>query len=317
MRLPMDSRTVLVLGGVIALVVLASGLGVVLSRTVRGETARATVRGWNARVRAWWVMCALFVGALFAGAGGSAVLFALVSFLALREYITVAPTRRGDHRALFWAFFVILPLHYYVLHVQWYGLFCVFVPVYAFLFIPIRALVADDHERFVERMATIQWGLMVCVYFVSHAPALLLLELPRYPETAAALLLFLVVTVQVAEAAQFLCDRCIGGPKILPKTSPEATYTGFLAGLAAASAVALALRAATPFSWPEALGVSAAMAAMGFFGHVTMSAVQLARGVRSYQSMMERIAPLCFAAPVFFHYVSYFHSGPGVHPRLF
>ena len=133
----------------------------------------------NARINAWWLMVAVFGGALLVGRIASVVLFALMSFLALREFVTLTPTRRGDHRSLFWAFFVILPVHYWLLAVQWYGLLVIFIPVYAFLFIPIRSALAGDSECFLERTAKIQWGLMVCVYFVSHAPALTIARHPR------------------------------------------------------------------------------------------------------------------------------------------
>src|SRR5207253_10970275 len=132
----------------------------------RGEESTGTIQNLNARIKAWWMMVAVFALAMLSGGLGSVILFGLTSFLALREFITLTPTKSGDHRTLFWAFFVITPLHYYTLWTGWYQLVVIFIPVYAFLFIPIRSAMAGDSEHFLERTSKVQWGLMVCVYFV-------------------------------------------------------------------------------------------------------------------------------------------------------
>ena len=165
--------------GVLGLLAVASVTGAILGRTVRSESGRATIANANARIKAWWVMAAVVAAALLFGSVTATVLFGLLSLLALREFITITPTRRGDHATLFWSFFVVTPLQYVLIGIGWYGLFSILIPVYAFLFVPIRSALAGDTERFLERTAKIQWGLMVCVYCVSHAPALLMLEHPR------------------------------------------------------------------------------------------------------------------------------------------
>jgi hypothetical protein len=99
---------------------------------------------------------------------GSLVLFGLMSFLALREYVTLLPTRRADHRTLFWAFFIFTPLQYFLIAIQWYGMFAILIPVFAFLFVPARLAVAGDTESFLQRASMIQWGLMICVYCLSY-----------------------------------------------------------------------------------------------------------------------------------------------------
>src|ERR1700744_4640802 len=168
------------MGGVLAILAISSIVGWLLGRRALDEKSRVTVQNLNARIRAWWAMVVIFGLALATGKIGSVILFALTSFLALREFITLTPTRPGDHRTLFWVFFVILPLQYYLVGIEWYGLFSILIPVYAFLFIPIRSAMAGDCENFLERTAKIQWGLMVCVYCVSHIPALLILKIPGY-----------------------------------------------------------------------------------------------------------------------------------------
>src|SRR5882757_1379222 len=180
MTLQLDKQTYALVGGVVALLVTASLAGWMMTFYVTNDKARGTIQNLNARVKAWWMMVAIFGLALATGGIGSVVLFGLTSFLALREFITLTPTSRGDHRTLFWAFFAILPLQYYLIAIKWYGLFAIMIPVYAFLFIPLRSALAGDCERFLERTAKIQWGLMICVYCVSYVPALLSLNIPGY-----------------------------------------------------------------------------------------------------------------------------------------
>src|SRR5207247_6889624 len=102
---------------------------------------------------------------------------------------------------------VVTPLQYVILARQWYGMFAIFIPVYAFLFLPLRSAVAGDCERFLERTAKIQWGLMVCVYCVSHAPALLLLDIPGYAGQNAKLLFYFVLVVELSAVLPYGRDK--------------------------------------------------------------------------------------------------------------
>src|SRR5439155_11117617 len=143
-KLKLDPQTVCLVGGVIGFLALATGIGWWLAARTSNEAAQATIKNLNARIRAWWVMVFVFGLALLTGGIGSVILFGLTSFLALREFITLTPTKLSDHRSLFWAFFIITPLQYYLVAARWYGLFVVLIPVYAFLFIPIRSVIGGD-----------------------------------------------------------------------------------------------------------------------------------------------------------------------------
>ena len=306
-----DRQTLWLFGGI---------LGVLLVATVVGQLLKlrrpnAVIDNLNARIRAWWVMSAVFALSLLTGGIGSVILFALLSFFALREFITLTPTRPADHGALFWVFFVITPLQYWLVAIQWYGLFAVLIPVYAFLFIPSRIAVSGDPERFLERSAKIQWGLMVCVYCVSHAPALLMLRIPSFEGKNARLLLFLVVVVQMSDVLQYVWGKLLGRHKIAPVISPSKTWEGFLGGAATATLLGAALWWATPFSRAQAAAMAFIITIMGFLGGLTMSAIKRDSGVKDYGSMIEghggvldRIDSLCFAGPIFFHLTRYFFT---------
>jgi phosphatidate cytidylyltransferase len=293
---------------VLAILVLSSAIGYALSLKVQSESALATVRNLNARIRAWWIMVMIFGLALATGGAGSIILFCLTSFLALREFITLTPTRRGDHRSLFWVFFVITPLQYWLLWINWYGLFIILIPVYGFLFIPARNAIAGDCERFLERTAKIQWALMICVYCVSHAPALLMLKIPGYERQNGKLLFFFVLVVQISDVLQYVWGKSLGKRKIAPQVSPNKTWAGFLGGISSATLIGTLLCWATPFSPWQAAGMSFVICLMGFAGGLTMSAIKRDRGVKDFGNMIEghggvldRIDSICFAAPVFFH----------------
>ena len=180
----LNRELVWLFGGILALLVASSIIGRVLRRRARSDSGRATVDNLVARIKAWWFMCGIFAITLAVGRAGSLVLFGLLSFLALREFITLTRTHRADHRTLFWAFFVFTPLQYWLVGVQWYGMFALLIPVYAFLFVAARVAAAGDTQRFLERAAEIHFGLMLCVFCVSHAPALLMLDDSRATKAA-------------------------------------------------------------------------------------------------------------------------------------
>jgi phosphatidate cytidylyltransferase len=309
-----DPALVRLVGGILALLVVASAVGAVLARKARSEAARATVANLNARIRAWWLMVGVFTIAVWTGGIGSIVLFALMSVLALREFVTLAPTRREDHRTLLWSFFVVTPLQYLLIAIRWYGLFAIMIPVYAFVLVAVSNVIAGRTDRFLERTATIHWGLMVCVYCVSHAPALLILEIPGYRSNAK-LLVFLVLVVQLSDVLQYVFGKLFGRHPIVPVISPNKTWEGFLGGVITASGIGTALWWATPFTPAEALAMSIAITLAGFAGGLVMSAIKRDRGVKDYGAliaghggMLDRIDSLCFAAPVFFHLTRYFFT---------
>lgn len=301
--------------GILALLVVASIVGFLLEWRVKTPRGRETVANINSRIKAWWVMCAVFAVANLAGMTSTIVLFAFLSFLALREFVTLTPTRRGDHRSLLFTFFFLMPLQYFLVGIKWYGLFSVLLPVYAFLFIPTVNALQGDPKHFLERTAKLQWAAMICIYCLSHAPALLMLEIPGYEGENAKLLLFMVLVVQLSDVLQYVWGKTTGKRAVAPNISPNKTIEGLIGGVASATIIGTLLWWATPFhpfvAWLMALGISLA----GFAGGLTMSAIKRDRGVKDYGTLIEghggildRIDSVCFAAPLFFHVVRFFYS---------
>ncbi len=312
----LDAEMLWLTGGVIVLLLVGSVTGWWLARRPLAEAGRKTVDNLNARMKAWWVMTAVFALAILTGGVGSIVLFAFSSFLALREFLTLTPTRLGDHRSLFWVFFVITPLQYLLLYHEWYGLFSIMIPVYGFLILPIRTAVVGDTERFLERAAKIQWGLMICVYSLSHAPAILtMLRIPNYVGENGKLLYYFVLVCELNDVLQYVFGKLFGKHLISPKVSPNKTWEGLIGGISATVAIGAALCWATPFTPLQSAGLSLAICLMGFGGGLVMSAIKRDRGVKDWGAsiaghggVLDRIDSLCFSAPVFFHLTRYYFT---------
>lgn len=311
-----DPKLTLLFGGVLGLLILSSLIGNILKSRRDTESGRTTIDNLNARIRAWWKMCAIFAVSLMIGRTGSFFLFGLISFLAMREYMTLVPTRRGDHRTLFWSFFVIMPLQYFLLGIAWYGFFAIMIPVFAFIFIPTSIAIAGDTSNFLERVAKIQFGIMVCAYCLSHAPALLILQIPGFQGHDARLLLYLVVVDQMSDVLQYVWGKLLGKHKIAWRVSPNKTWEGFIGGVLSATALGTALWWATPFTPLQSAGMSFTICLLGFAGGLVMSAIKRDIGIKDFGVVIEghggildRIDSLCFAAPIFFHLVRFYFAG--------
>lgn len=297
---------------VAGLLLLSTGIGLAMKRMVTTEPATATVANLNTRIRAWWIMFATFSLSLVIGKIGTVILFGLISFLALREFITLIPTRRSDHLTLLCVFYMMAPLQYLLVGMQWYTLFSVLIPLHAFLLIPILSVISGDSTAFFERIAKIQWGLMICVYCVSHVPALLGLKIPGYEDQNAKLLCFFVIVVQISDVLQYVWGKLFGKRKIAPNISPNKTLEGFIGGVCCATLIGTLLWWATPFSPWQAAGVSFAITLAGFAGGLTMSAIKRDCGVKDFGTIikghggvLDRIDSICFAAPVFYHLIKH------------
>lgn len=305
----------LVLGGVLAILVVATVIGQGIRLRYAPDGSNAVIENLNARILAWWGMVVLMGIAFLAGNGGVILLFAFASFAALREFLTLTTKDRADHMALLSAFFVALPVQYWLIWTDWYGLYSVFIPVYAFLLLPMISALRGGPERFLVRVAETQWGLMVAVFCVSHVPALLMLDIPGHEGRGVLLIVFLVFVVQGSDVLQYVWGKLIGRRKIAPALSPSKTWEGFAGGVATATALGTSLWWITPFTPWQACGMSLLVALLGFGGGLVMSAIKRDRGVKDWGNLIaghggfiDRLDSVIFAAPVFFHIVRYFWS---------
>lgn len=290
---------------------LCSMIGLLLKQRTANQP-HAVIDNLNARINAWWLMLIILFCAILLGRTGLIVLFSIISFFALREFITLLPTRRGDYLALLVAFYLVLPLQYYLIYIDWYGLYSIFIPLYAFLFIPICILKQEDTTCFLERTAKIQWGLMIAVFCISHVPALLNLKVDDFDGDQIWLLLWLILVVQSSDVLQYVCGKLFGKTKLAPRLSPSKTLEGLLGGVLLATLVGVLARGLTPFSLGQAAWIGLLLCLFGFFGGLVMSAIKRDRGVKDWGhliqghgGMLDRVDSICFAAPIYFHILRY------------
>lgn len=310
----LDQQTLWLLVFIGGALVIASIVAFFISRRVTTDAGRKTVENLVDRIKAWWVMCAIFTVALIVGPLGSVLLFAVSSFLALREFRSLfgfkkhAPSFEGALLIACWLG------QYYLIAIKWYGLFSILIPVYAFLLYPIVITMSGTSSPFLERVSKGQWSLMIAVYCISHAPGLLMLDIPGYSGNAK-LLFFLTVVTQGSDVLQYTFGKLFGRRKIAPSISPNKTWEGFIGGTLSASVLGAALYWATPFSpWQAAL-ISLLMTLLGFAGGLTMSAVKRDYGTKDYGSsikghggVMDRLDSIAFAAPIYFHVIRFFFA---------
>ncbi|MDR6184500.1 phosphatidate cytidylyltransferase [Acinetobacter baylyi] len=224
-------------------------------------------------------------------------------------------TRRGDYFPLLIAFYFVIPYQYYLVYINWYGLYSIFIPLYVFLLIPIASLKQEDTTHFLERSAKIQWGLMVSVFCISHVPALLNLKLPEFHGDKIWLSIWLIIVVQTSDVLQYVCGKLFGKHKVAPVLSPSKTVEGLLGGIILATLLGITLKWLTPFNYWQAALIGLIVCIFGFFGGLVMSAIKRDRGVKDWGQliqghggMLDRIDSICFSAPIFFHILRYWWS---------
>lgn len=298
--------------GAAGILIFASLVGSVLRVRLSPDGGNPVIENLNARINAWWVMVILLAISFGVGKTGVILLFGLCSFAALREFLTLTTHTRADHLSLAAAFFVVLPLQYHLILIDWYGLYSVFVPVYVFLLLPVISALRGSPKEFLVRVAETQWALMICVYCVSHVPALLSLQIPGFEGRNVILIAYLIFIVQLSDVMQYVWGKLVGRTKIAPTLSPSKTWEGFVGGALTATAVGTALWWMTPFTPLQAAGMCLILTLMGFFGGLVLSAIKRDRGVKDWGHLIaghggfiDRLDSVIFAAPIFFHITRY------------
>ncbi|WP_431300138.1 phosphatidate cytidylyltransferase [Tabrizicola sp. BL-A-41-H6] len=299
------------LSGVVMILLVASIIGALL-RLRLGDAPNPMIDNLIARTNAWWVMVILLAIAFLAGRTGVILLFALCSFAALREFLTLTTHSREDHWSLVACFFLVLPFQYYLVLTDWYGLYSVFIPVYVFLLLPVLSALRGNPKDFLVRVSETQWAMMICVFCVSHVPAILSLQIPGFEGRNVILIAYLIFIVQLSDVMQYVWGKLIGRTRIAPTLSPSKTWEGFIGGSLTATAVGTLLWWMTPFTMLQAMGMCLLLTLMGFFGGLVMSAIKRDRGVKDWGHLIaghggfiDRLDSVIFAAPIFFHITRY------------
>ena len=322
LSLPFDEPTAWLIATVMLILIMASFAGRLLESKSEQRLNTAVVRSFNQRIRSWWLMSAILIAGLFIGNTGTVILFGMIAFWALREFITMTPTRRGDHRTLFWVLVVFTPLQFFFVGTQ-NNLFLIGIPIYASLFIPARIALANDEKRFLERSAKVQIGLLICVYALSFAPAMLYLNLGTAKRAPAAtevtpaaataipegepleawsvvtddtgstvsrnkgLLFFFVLITQLNDVLQYGWGKLLGKNIIAPRINTSRTWEGVIGGAATTALLGALFSWVTPFLFWQAAIMAFVVAMMGFAGGMVMSAIKRDRGLKDYGTLVQ------------------------------
>ena len=295
--------------GILALLVIGSALSFILPKTSPGK--------WDdlrPRMKSWWVMCGCLAGAMMLGKTAVIILFAFISYLALKEYMTLAPTRKADRGVVLVSYLMIIPTYILVWAGQ-YNFFLIFVPVYGFLFTAIMMALTRRTDGFLTTMGIVQFGVLSCVYMLAYVA--LLMKVPANELTEAGcvgLIFFLILLTQFNDVAQYMWGKTFGRHKISPNISPNKTWEGALGGLFSTLALFIIL---SPFfvelSWTARIFIGATLPIIGFFGDITLSAIKRDLGVKDssrlipgHGGVLDRVDSLMFTAPWFFHMLAFF-----------
>jgi phosphatidate cytidylyltransferase len=301
--------------GIVALLIVATLVVAILQRA-------KPQRDWTElklRIRTWWIMATLFAASLLLSRPAALCFFAFVSFLALKEYLSLIPTRKVDRGVLLWIY-VAVPLQYLWIGMRWYGMFIIFIPVYCFLFTPMRMVLIGETSGFLRAAGTLHWGLMTTVFCLSHVAFLLAVPQSMNPHGGGAgLVLYLVFLTQFNDVAQYLSGKTMGKRKALPTVSPGKTVEGLLGGIATTLLLAYLLAPwLTPLNHLESLEAGLIIGLGCFLGDVVMSALKRDLGIKDSGSLLpghggilDRIDSLTYTAPLFFHFLWYLY-GPVV-----
>ena len=299
-----------VLIGIVAVLIIST----FITKIMKQKNNTSGLKEVEMRIRSWWVMFIIFTFALLIHSTISLIFMALLCFLALKEYFSLIPFNRSHRLVLFWAYMTI-PIQFLLIYLGWYGMFIVFIPVYMFLLIPIQAIIVGETKNFLRSIATVQWGVMLMVFGLSHLAFLLVLPGQEESIAGAGLVLFLVVLTQANDVAQFLWGKMLGKKKIVPKVSPNKTWAGFIGGVLTTTILAVILAPLiTPFSLFSSIIAGLYIGLTGFIGDVNISALKRDLNIKDtsaiipgHGGILDRVDSLTYTAPLFFHFTRYFY----------
>lgn len=310
MNLTLNETFLAVFCSLAILSAVATGIGQWATRQTFDATRLARLGVLNSRIRSSWSVLAVFTIAFALGPNALLVVFALASFFALREFLSLTPIKSSDHWALVVAFYLVIPAQYILLGFGRASVFSTFIPVYVFLLLPVIVAIRQDTERFLERVAKVQWGLMISVYCISHAPAIATLPIKGYEGRGPLLLLYFLLVLFLTDVLQIVFSAALNGQAL--KSNPDKTVNGVLAGSAGGALIGTLLWWMTPFAWWQALAMSLVIVGTGYLGTVVLASVKQSLGARQWDTeivltrgVLERLDAMTFAAPLFWQITRY------------
>lgn len=267
------------------------------------------------RLKMTWTIYVVLGLAFSLGFFGLTIFFMLISFLALREFVSIMHLKASDYWPMFCSFYIFLPLQYFFVMTDVQFLFFIFIPVYVFLLSPMLSVLAEDNEQFFERASKFQWAQIACIYCISYLPAIAGLSLKGGTFESSTLLIYFIAVISASDSFQYIFGNIFGKKKISEKLSPNKTWEGTIYGILTASVLGSALFWLTPFTWWQSLLLSFAITVIGFLGGLVLSGIKRSLKIKDWSDVLgahggilDRVDAMIFAAPLFYHMVKYFFS---------
>lgn len=297
---------------VVVMILLVVGTSIRLFLAFKNRKKGTSYRELRQRTQSWWWMIVILFLSLSVGKTLTLILFAFISFLALKEFFSIVPTRMADRRVIFWAYLSI-PIQYYLVAISWYAFFLVFIPIYLFLFLSIRMVMIGETKGFITSVGIIHWAVMLTVFCFSHLGYLL--QIPELNKDAGniGMVIFIIFMTEFNDVCQYIFGKTLGKNKIVPKVSPNKTWEGFLGGVVMTTIIASVLGPyLTPLNTWQSLFLGLVIAFAGFMGDVVLSSIKRDLEIKDtgtlipgHGGMLDRMDSLFFTAPLFFHLTYY------------
>lgn len=296
------------MSGIIGLLLVASSIRLFLG----WKNPNTDYTELRQRIQSWWMMISILFAVLVINETTAMVFFGFLSFLALKEFLSIVPVRLSDRSVIFWAYLAI-PVQYYWVSQGWYGMFIIFIPVYMFLFLPLRMVLVGETKGFIKAVGTIHWALMLTVFCISHIAYLLVLPEQNQAAGSIGLVLFLLFMTQFNDVCQYVWGKLLGSHKIIPKVSPNKTWEGFLGGLGTITVCSgFVAPLLTPLTFKQGLLAGLLISGSGFIGDIVISSVKRDLQIKDsghlipgHGGILDRLDSLTFTAPLFFHFIYY------------
>lgn len=306
--LNIPTHSLYAMSGIIGLLLVASTICFFL----RWKNPNADYTELRQRIQSWWIMITILFAVLVINKTTAIIFFGFLSFLALKEFLSIVPMRLSDRCVIFWAYLAI-PVQYYWVSQGWYGMFIVFIPVYMFLFLPLRMVLVGETKGFIKAVGTIHWALMLTIFCISHIAYLLVLPEKNQAAGSVGLVLFLLFMTQLNDVYQYVWGKLLGSHKIIPKVSPNKTWEGFLGGLGSITlCCGFAAPLLTPLTYKQGLLAGLLISSSGFIGDVVVSSVKRDLQIKDsghlipgHGGILDRLDSLTFTSPLFFHFIYY------------
>lgn len=279
-----------------------------------GQKNKDFLLNMGRRFKVTWFLFIILAIAFCFGYIGLTIFFMLVSFLCLREFVSVIHLNRSDYWSLFVSFYIFLPIQYLFVLLDVPFLFYIFIPVYAFLLSPIITMLSGDRREFFERSSKFQWAQISCIYCLSYIPAIAGLELNSGTFESSSLLLYFIVVLFMSDVFQYIGGHWIKGKKVAPRLSPNKTWNAMIVGILLSGIIGFMLTPLTPFSPFASFLIALIISLFGSLGRLVMSGIKRSLLIKDWSDLLgiqggalDRVASMLFAAPFFYHLCRYFY----------